>query len=312
VFATPIIYIFFNRPDVTRRTFSEIRRIKPNRLYLIADGPRAAKAGEAALCRETRSIVEGLMDWPCEVTRDYSETNLGCGRRLSSGLTAAFATLGEAIVLEDDVLPHPDFFPFCASLLARHRDDPHIHSIAGFQPLGRYGARHGAVVPSTFSWIWGWASWARAWNDYRFDLADSWTQPQIREGIRSYLQDEFNFQWHARNFDGLVKEHVDTWDFQWSYTLLAQRRVSLVSSVNLVENLGFNGDATHTTHRELYLRNLKIYGTSPTSRTRSTDRPDVIHDRLYGQVIHGRSPTRIALLRLLAQFPALARPLVKQ
>ncbi|HEX2853355.1 MAG TPA: hypothetical protein VHO24_08960 [Opitutaceae bacterium] len=307
MFATPVIFIFFNRPEVTRRTFAVIRQVRPRRLYLIADGPRASRPTDAGRCRETRQIVESMIDWPCEVTRDYSDLNLGCGRRLSTGLTAAFSALGEAIVLEDDILPHADFFPFCATMLARYRDDPHVHAIAGFQPLGRYAPKQGPVVPSTFNWIWGWASWARSWKDYRFDLTDSWTQPEVREGIRAYVEDGLNFQWHARNFDALVAKQVDTWDFQWSYALLAQRRVSMVSSVNLVENIGFDADATHTVNRDQYLNGLRARSPVPTAAERSTAGPDRLHDKLYGQIIQTHSRTRIELLRLMARFPSLAQ-----
>jgi hypothetical protein len=307
----PVIYVFFNRPEVTRKTFAAIRAARPHRLYLIADGPRSGHPTDAVRCQETRTIVEGMLDWPCEVTRDYSATNLGCGRRVSQGLTAGFAHLGEAIVLEDDVLPHPDFFPFCAAMLERHRADANIHSIAGFQPLGRYAPNDGAVVPSTFSWIWGWASWNRAWEDYRFDFSESWAKPAVREEIRAYVDDPFNFHWHAGNFDGLVADAVDTWDFQWTYTLLSRRRVSLVSTVNLITNLGFNAEATHTTKQDLYLLDLKTRARIPTARERATATPDRLHDKLYGQIIHAGSRRKIALLRLLARFPVLARQFMK-
>ena len=308
---SPVIYIFFNRPEVTRQTFGALRRHRPSRLHLIADGPRPGRPGEAARCLETRGIVESLIDWPCTVTRDYAEANLGCGLRLSTGLTAAFAELGEAIVLEDDILPHPDFFPFCDAMLAAYRDDPHIHSITGFQPLGRYAPARGPVVPSSFSAIWGWASWQRAWQDYRYDISEAWTDPEIQAGIRLYLDNDFNFQWHAHNFDDVVFGRVDTWDFQWAFALLAQRRVALVSAVNLVENLGFTAEATHTLHPEPYLRNLSVYPVVPTPRRHATWQPDRLHDQLSAKVTHGRSRRRISLLRLLARFPGVARRLVK-
>lgn len=306
-----VIYIFFNRPEVTRKTFAAIRAARPDRLYLIADGPRAGHPTDATRCREARALVEGMLDWPCEVTRDYSETNLGCGKRVSRGLTAAFAHLGEAIVLEDDVLPHPDFFAFCASELARHRENSSIHSIAGFQPLGRYAPRSGSTVPSTFSWIWGWASWQRAWKDYAFDFSERWSQPSVREEIRTYVDDPFNFHWHASNFDGLVANHVDTWDFQWTYTLLSRKRVSLVSSVNLITNLGFNADATHTTKQDLYLLDLSSGPRISATQERSTAQPDRLHDKLYGQIIHAGTRRKVALLRLAARYPALARVFMK-
>ncbi len=308
---SPVIYILFNRPEVTRRTFAALREQRPPRLHLIADGPRPDRPDEVERCRATRAVVDELLDWDCEVTRDYADTNLGCGRRLSTGLTTAFALLGEAIVLEDDILPHPDFFAFCDTMLALHRHDPHIHAISGFQPLGRYGPAQGAVVPSTFSWIWGWATWQRAWQDYRFDLNDLWTNPDTREAIRDYVGNEFNFQEHARHFDTLVYGLVDTWDFQWNFTLLARRRVTLVSAVNLVTNLGFDRDATHTLQAEAYLDSLGVFPTEPTFRRRDTSMPDRLHDRLHGKVIHGRTPARIALLRLLARFPRLAAHLYR-
>ena len=309
--ASPVIYILFNRPEVTRQTFGALRQLRPARLYLIADGPRPDRPDDLALCRETREVVEALLDWECEVTRDYADTNLGCGRRLATGLTAAFALLGEAIVLEDDILPHRDFFPFCDAMLAAHRDDEHIHSISGFQPLGRYAPAQGPVVPSSFSAVWGWASWQRAWQDYRYDLDGAWTNPETRESIRRYVDNEFNFQQQAHNFDELVFGRVDTWDFQWSFALLAERRVTLVSSVNLVQNLGFTADATHTVNAELYLQNLRVYPAVPTSRHHDTWQPDRLHYQLYGKVMHGRSRLRIALLRLIARAPGAARWLLK-
>jgi hypothetical protein len=303
---SPVIYIYFNRPELTRRTFGVLRAQRPARLYLIADGPRPGHPTDAARCREARAIVEGLLDWNCEVTRDYSEHNLGCGRRLSTGLTSGFALLGEAVVLEDDILPHRDFFPFCDAQLDAHRDDPHIHAISGFQPLGRYAPARGPVVPSAFSWIWGWASWQRAWSDYRFDVSSAWHNPVIRDGIRDYLANDLNFLGQTRNFNALVQGGVDTWDFQWAFALLARRRVTLVSSVNLIANLGFAADATHTTRPEPYLRDLAPLGVEPSARRRETAAPDRVHDKLFGEIIHARSRLRIALLRTLARVPALA------
>jgi hypothetical protein len=307
---SPVIYIFFNRPAVTRQTFEALRRMRPPRLHLIADGPRADRPEEAARCRETREIVEGLLDWECDVTRDYAATNLGCGRRLATGLTTAFALLGEAIVLEDDILPHPDFFRFCDAMLAAYRHDPHIHGISGFQPLGRYAPARGPVVPSTFSGIWGWASWQRSWQDYRFNVSQPWSSAETRQGIRDYVGNGLNYYWHQHNFDELIKGNVDTWDFQWNYTLLAQRRVNLVSTVNLIQNLGFDAEATHTVRTELYLRDLVVHRTVPTMLRRDTRSADRVHDKLYGEVIHGRTHGRISRLRLLARFPRFSRLLL--
>lgn len=302
----PIIYIFFNRPDVTRRTFAAIKKMRPRQLYLIADGPRPSKAGDTEKCRETRAIVEGMLDWDCDITRDYTDENLGCGRRLSSGLTSAFATLGEAIVLEDDILPHPDFFPFCSEMLARYRDEPHVHAINGFNPLARYAPSQGAFVPSVFNCIWGWASWQRAWRDYRFDLSE-WGSPEAKERVRRHVASELIHQHYAQNFDEMLNEGVDTWDFQWSFTMLNRQRLALASSVNLVENIGFSADATHTTSADPYFRHLRTYPAVPTARERSVSAPDRLHDKLYAEVILSPSQRKISLVRLASRSPLALR-----
>ncbi len=309
--SAPVIYILFNRPELTRRTFGALREARPARLHLIADGPRAGHPTDATRCRETRAIVEGLLDWKCEVTRDYSEVNLGAGRRISGGLTAAFALLGEAIVLEDDILPHPDFHPFCAAQLAAHRDNPSIHSISGLQPLGRYAPADGPVVPSTFNWTWGWATWQRAWKDFRFDIAPDLADPATVARIRDYVGNDLNALWHTTNFEELLAGRVDAWDFQWNFTLLAHRRITLVSSVNLIRNLGFDADATHTVEAPPFLRDLPARPLEASARRRSLGAPNRVHDKLYGQIINTASPRRIALLRLLARYPVLAARVLK-
>jgi hypothetical protein len=295
----PIVYILFNRPDMVRQTFPAIRAQRPKRLYLIADGPRANRPQDAERCRETRALVESMLDWECEVTRDYSDVNLGCGKRLSSGLTRAFAELGEAIVLEDDILPHPDFFAYCTSQLEQHRHNEKVYSISGFNPLGRYRPEQGPAVPTVFNSIWGWASWQRAWKDYRFELHD-WGEPEVRRSIQEHVKDPLVFNYQAQNFDKLTQRSVDTWDFQWTYTLLKRQRLSLVSAVNLIENIGFTPDATHTHAPEPYLAELPSYSTVPTKRARDCSAPDRLHDKLYATVILTPSMKKIRMARRIA------------
>ncbi|MBC8009530.1 MAG: hypothetical protein H7067_05495, partial [Burkholderiales bacterium] len=170
----------------------------------------------------------------------------------------------------------------------------------------RYGPSRGPVVPSTFAWIWGWASWQRAWRDYRFDLADTWPNSVTSAGVRDYLRNDLNFLAQTNNFDALAQGSVDTWDYQWSFALLSRRRVNLISTVNLVTNLGFDGDATHTTQSEPYLRDLATHALVPTRRHRDITAPDRAHDKLFGEILHARSWLKITRLRLLASQPVLA------
>jgi hypothetical protein len=295
---SPVVYVFFNRPEVTRRTFSAVRDARPTRLHLIADGPRATKAGEVEKCRATRETVESMIDWPCEVTRDYAATNLGCGKRLATGLTTAFRELGEAIVVEDDVLPRPEFFAFCTEMLATYRDDPKVHAVSGFNPIGRYASRSNHVL-STFYSMWGWASWQRAWKDYSFEMT-GWDDSEARDRMRRFLGNDLLFQYHEHNFNSVAREKLDTWDFQWMHTMLKHERYAIAPTSNLVENLGFHADATHTTFEQPFVSGLKTYSLQQ-YKAGAMDR---LHDKVYGEIIMSASRKKIAALRMATRFPA--------
>ena len=141
-----IALIVFNRPRHTRESFASVRAQQPKKLFLIADGPRADRPDEAQKCQEVRDIVAQI-DWPCEVFRNYADQNMGLKRRVSSGLNWVFDQVETAVILEDDCVPHPDFFTYCEDLLERYRDDERIWVITGnnFQR----GKRRGDAVSYT-------------------------------------------------------------------------------------------------------------------------------------------------------------------
>ena len=124
----PVALFFFNRPAYTKLVFSRIREFQPTTLLLIADGPRNER--DLSLCSKARALTDQI-DWPCKVLRNFAPRNLGCKQRMSSGLTWVFEQVEEAIILEDDCLPNPSFFPFCSELLARYRTDEKIMHISG-------------------------------------------------------------------------------------------------------------------------------------------------------------------------------------
>ncbi len=244
--ATPVAFIIFNRPDTTERVFSEIAKAKPPKLLVIGDGARTNREGEAAKVAATRAIIENV-DWPCEVLTNFSETNLGCKRRVSSGLDWVFEQVEEAIILEDDCLPHPTFFQFCEELLERYRSDQRVGMISGdnFQ----FGRRlnNDSYYFSNINHIWGWATWSSRWQrDY--DLAMThW--PKIRnEGRIADLANTKTEQEYLTDiFEKVYQNKIDTWDYQWNFGSRLNGRIAVMPNVNLISNIGFGAEATHTT-----------------------------------------------------------------
>lgn len=258
---TPVVFIIFNRPNVTQRVFEEIRKARPKKLLVIADGPCLDKTGEAERCVEARTIIERV-DWDCEVLKNYSNVNLGCGKRVSTGLDWVFNTVEEAIILEDDCLPHPTFFRFCQELLEKYRDDERVLTISGnnFQ----FGRRRTdcSYYFSRYDHIWGWATWGRMWKYYDFNMKlwpkvrdNHWLfdifgsiQVTVEEGkqcLRPYGGVENTQYWHDILEDTYAGK-IDTWDYQLLFACLLQNGIHVLPNTNLVSNIGFGQQATHT------------------------------------------------------------------
>lgn len=242
---SPVAFFIFNRPEPTARVFAEIRRAKPSTLLIVADGPRRDRPGEADLCAQTRALVLDAIDWPCDVRTNLSDDNLGCRRRVSSGLDWAFSQCPEAILLEDDCLPDPSFFAFCDEMLARFRDDRRVMMITGFNPLGAWKDERQSYHFSYCGSIWGWASWARAWASYEVEMK-RFEDPECRQRVCDVFAEAELYEGRLKSYQAVYEKKVDTWDMQWSFARIIESGLSVVPARNLIRNLGFGPDATHT------------------------------------------------------------------
>lgn len=239
---TPVALFIFNRPDTTARVFEAIRAARPRKLLVVADGARADRLGEAERCAATRAIVERI-DWDCQLITNYAAHNMGCRKRISSGLRWVFDTVEEAIILEDDCLPSQSFFPYCQELLARYRDDPRIQLISGNNFLGARSRPSDSYYFTKYTYIWGWASWRRAFELYDVDMA-GWPALKQSGAMRAHC-DRGEQRYWERRFDQTYAGVVDSWDYQMMFTAYAHDLLSIAPEKNLVSNIGFSPEGTH-------------------------------------------------------------------
>lgn len=241
---TPVVFIVFRRPVVTRRVLSAIREAQPEILFIVADGPRREQEEEARLCIEVRALVDTMVDWPCTVIKIYAEENLGCARRVSSGLTEVFQQVEEAIILEDDCLPDVTFFPFCEQLLEHYREDERVFQIAGCRlTFGDFTCGKSYYF-SRYPHCWGWATWRRAWRHYDHGMR-VWLQKR-EEGWKNGPTSKRERRAWASSFDGVFSGRTDTWDYRWTAICWSLGVWSVTPAQNLVSNIGFGADSTHT------------------------------------------------------------------
>jgi len=241
----PVAYVAFNRPRHTRKTFDAIRTYRPDQLFIIADGPREGVLNDIERCEEVREIVSSV-DWPCDVRFNFSDKNLGCSKRVSSGLDWVFAQVDRAIILEDDCLASNEFFLFAECMLDRYQDDGRVWVVSGnsYQPENNWG--NASYFFSKYQDCWGWATWKRAWQHYDHELnfLERWIgSPEWKKCFPSRAERR-HFQ---RIFDEALSGKVDSWGYRWTAAVMYAGGLSATPNGNLVKNIGFDDEATHTT-----------------------------------------------------------------
>lgn len=242
-FDVPILFCTFNRLECTKKVFERIREIKPAKLYLLSDGPRKNVEGEAEKVCAVRKYLEDHIDWECQVYKNYAEKNMGCGKRMSSGISWAFEQEEKIIILEDDCLADLSFFKYCKELLEVYKEAENIMVISGYNPLGILDEEYSFVFTPMVE-IWGWATWKRVWEQYDYDMLD-WKERKISSYMKSFMNDK-QIEYYIQIFDSMYAHEIDTWDYQLQYLLLKKEALAIVPKKNMIENIGFGADATHT------------------------------------------------------------------
>lgn len=247
MFPIPILLIVFNRPETSYRVFERIREQRPLYLYLASDGPRQAVAGEKEIIEDLRAELLRRIDWDCTVNTLFREDNLGCGKGPAEAISWFFSHVEKGIILEDDILPHPSFFPFMQEVLNKYEDCPDVLHITGQNFQFGYQRGKGSYYFSRFPLIWGWGTWKRAWRLFDFDLHTISFQDIADMPLT-----------HQKNFQVVKSGDTSIWDYQWTFSVWKQKGRCIVPQVNLIENLGFGGKATHTFHIPWWYKKIKI------------------------------------------------------
>lgn len=300
-----IAFMIFNRPEETRRSFASIRSARPSRLFLVGDAPRPEFPSEARLVQQVREIAEQV-DWPCEVRKIYAEENLGCGRRISSGITQAFQEVEQLIVLEDDCVADPSFFGFCSELLDRYQADQRVTSISGTSFQQDIPRGDASYYFSKYAHCWGWATWKRAWQHFQLDMP-GW--PEFRDAghLQSICRNPGEIAFWMKTFDRSYRGAVDSWAIPWAFCCWAQHGLNAIPATNLVSNIGFGDEATHTRDDR---RNVASMPTRTLQVTKHPEFvvPDLRADALTDDRVFTQSRRRQGLLRRITRsLPRLKR-----
>ena len=249
-FPVPISFHIFNRPDSTRKVFETIRSARPKKLFVTADGPRAAVVSDAQNCAETRSIIENI-DWDCDLVTRFSEKNMGSFRSTSEGITSVFQEVDRAIILEDDCIPHPTFFRYCRELLDYYEDNERVALISGNNFLfGNHNTPHSYHF-SRYTHMWGWATWKRTWDKVDFGM-QNWPEFRNTGGLNIHFKRKHEILYWQNIMQGMYEGNTGPhWDYLLLLSMFMNNSLAVKPSINLVNNIGFGEGSTHFRNKDL-------------------------------------------------------------
>lgn len=270
---TPVLILAFNRPDLTKTLIYALSKVQPERIYFCVDGPRAQNEKDLGLVAEVRGLLS-LIDWDCEVRTLFRAENLGLKKSVIGALDWVFASEEQAIILEDDCHPIPEFFKFCDETLAKYENDDRIMQVSGscFVPIS--SANSNRYYFSAINDVWGWATWKRAWDRFEREIPVH-ENPELQEKLIEYFEDKRIVKWFTRYVKEAISPNSQVWSTQWTLTLINNLAYTIVPQTNLVLNVGFTPDATHMTNDA-----FALYADFEPQRIRSNTNPrDVVVNR---------------------------------
>ena len=251
----PVLLVIFNRPEKTRKVVEALRQVKPARLFVAADGPRSGHTKDFEKCCLTRQVISEI-DWPCECQTKFLDNNAGCDPHVVSAIEWFFEYVENGIIFEDDCVPHPHFFSFCDELFKRYADDERIMQISGFSPYSKRKHGYDYHFSRAFRCGGGWGTWRRAWNYFTTSMR-SYNDCEAMEILKAYFPNQATFKIGYKKFCQFREGLLNNWDFQWNMACYAQNGLCLVPEKNLITNIGFDEDATHTQKIEPMFANLE-------------------------------------------------------
>ena len=112
---------------------------------------------------------------------------------------------------------------------------------------------------SIYNHCWGWATWDRAWRlyDARLDGLGEFLAARAFNGCAQVPA--VAARWEER-FRTMRDGRLDNWSIAWTFSCWANNGLTCTPRTNLVSNIGFGPDATHTWDETSACANLPVSG----------------------------------------------------
>jgi hypothetical protein len=292
MFNTPILLIAFNRPETTKIVFDSIKKIKPNKLYIAIDGPRNEHPEDKNKINNVKNIFKDI-PWECDLFFLIREQNKGCKHSVSEAIDWFFKSEDFGIILEDDCLPTEDFFIYCSDLLQKYKNENQILMITGDNFQDGISRGDSSYYFSKLTHVWGWATWKRAWEKYDVNMS-FWPKFKTSKEFKNIFHLYMAKKYFTSIFDSVYNGRIDTWDYQWTACVWYNNGLCITPNKNLVKNIGFGPDATHTKLETMRSKNQRTESILPLTHPKNIFRDNKADEYVFKNVLRG---SKISLIK---------------
>ena len=250
----PVLLTCWKRPEKVLKVIEALKVISPKKIYVSCDGPNINILGNREKVEETKKVILENINWDCNLSTKFFTENNGCRIAMTKAINWFFNYEMEGIIIEDDCIPSEEFFVFFLELLKRYRFNNEIWSISGTNFQDGQWRGDGSYYFSKYFQCWGWATWRDRWQNMDSDL-DGWKEYKENTFNNTFFNNKEKRYW-SNIFNTLLYENKpDSWAYRWAFTCFKNQGLTIIPNKNLVQNIGFDTEATNTAFN---LNNLKI------------------------------------------------------
>lgn len=239
---TPVALFSFNRPELTETALRQISRIRPPRVYLVADGATGSAISNERSVKVVHQQLEEF-DFPGDVRLMISSQNLGLRERFFSALDEIFELESHLVIIEDDCAVDDSFYAFAQLGLEEFGDSEKFGLVTAHNPI-QYNLLNKRAWFSTYPRIWGWATTSAVWREFRGAKAlRTFPLSEKKLAVRAIGSATMRFLFSRMLTDDFAAK---TWDVDFASFIIQRRLLSLTPPRNLVNNVGITGVTTNT------------------------------------------------------------------
>lgn len=254
--SAPVLILLYKKPKTTVQVINALKKVKPKLIYIAINIPPINKNKQDYIDYKKVLKLLDKIDWKCDLKIKKRKKHLSPYDSYKSAINWFFKNEKEGIILEDDTVPNKSFFTFCNQMLKKYRNNNRIALISGTSFYKKENLNKETYFFSNIPFMWGYATWKRTILG-RDEKMKNWPKNK-KDVFNKITSDKFFIKYWSKMFNDLYNKKFIAYDFQMAYSNFKNKKLTIFPKKNLVKNIGFGNNATHTKSEEWY-SNLETY-----------------------------------------------------